>query len=62
MLQLISGHMKQVPILILDKYGHSEGESRAESDDIREITLPLTILKRVVADVVLKLNRKSKGS
>ena len=44
------------------RHGSSEGESTAESDDIHEITLPLSVSKRVVADLVLKLNRKSKGS
>ena len=44
------------------RHGSSEGESTAESDDIHKITLPLSVSKRVVADLVLKLNRKSKGS
>ena len=50
-------------IMASGKHRSSEGESSTESDDIREITLPLSVSKCVVAgDLMLKLNRKSKGS
>ena len=51
-----------IRIMVSGRHGSSEGESTAESDDIHEITLPLSVSKRLVADLVLKLNRKLKGS
>ena len=52
-----------IRIMAPGRHGSCEGESTAESDDIHEITLPLSVSKRVVArDLVLKLNRKLKGN
>ena len=55
-------HMS-VRIMASSKHRSSEGESSAESDDVCQITLPLSVSKCVVAgDPMLKSNRKSKGS
>ena len=52
-----------IRIMVSGRHGISEGEYTAESDDIHEITLPLSVSKCVVAGyLVLKLNRKLKGS
>ena len=52
-----------VRIMASGMHRSSEGKSSAESDGIREITVPLSVSRRVVAgDLVLKLNRNSKGS
>ena len=51
-----------IRIMVSGRHGSSEGESTAESDNIHEITLPLSASKCLVADLVLKLNRKLKGS